>query len=112
MKGWSSFVIAAVVTFGVTVAGTVRANWYVNAVPAATCKNIYGLPQLGTFGDLYTNSEFEPSGDTFYGGLTCYYQDHSLMRSPALSIRQSVWRSSPFTTAMTGTIPGASIATM
>src|SRR5262245_48580918 len=76
MKRWVPFVIAAVVTFGLTWAGTVRANWYVNAAPAASCKSTYGLPQVGQFGELYTNAEADPVGNTYYGVLSCFYQDH------------------------------------
>ncbi len=76
MKRWLPFLIAAVVTFGVTLAGTGRANWYVNATPVMSCKSWAGLPQFDMFGGFYTNDGSQPVGDTFYGYLSCFYQDH------------------------------------
>jgi hypothetical protein len=75
MKRWSTVVISACFAFVLALAGTVRANWYVNAVPATTCINIYGLPLKGAFGELFTNPE-GPYGDTTTATLSCFYSDY------------------------------------
>jgi hypothetical protein len=75
MKRWSTVTISAVATFVLTLAGMASANFYVTGPPAVNCKAIYGLPQVGQFGELWTNPEDGPYGNTYFGVLSCFYNE-------------------------------------
>jgi hypothetical protein len=75
MRGNRIFLTSAALAFTLALVSGAKAAWFYGSAAGASCKAIRGLPQTGYFGELWTNPSDGPYGDTYYGGISCFYQE-------------------------------------